>query len=690
MSLQISPSISITQPTYQLDAVGVPPHQQPVDIIVCVHNALADVQRCLDSIVQCTMPPYTLIIVDDGSQTDTCHYLRDYARTYSTVLLRNEKARGYTCAANQGLRAATGTHLILLNSDTIVTPHWLERMVACAESDSQIGMVGPLSNTASWQSIPEFEHQGDWASNPLPTDLSIAQMAARIAAHSVRLYPRLPFLNGFCLLIKRPLLEKIGFFDEVTFPQGYGEENDYCIRARQAGWELAVADDVYIYHAQSKSYSHERRKALADQAFAALVRQYGQATLDVGIDFCRQNRVLQGIRIRAKLIIERWNLITQAQYYWRGKRVVFILPVMEIGGGANVVIDEARAMRRMGVDVHILNFLHHKTGFEQCYPQLGVPVIYAAAYFDIPNLCRDFDAVIATANNSVEWIAPLAEQADAPIIAYYIQDFEPYFYVDKPAHYRSFWQSAWLRRRFASYYFRTEPGFRAAWISYLRIPNIVCFTKTHWNKTEVEKQIKLPCTVIGASCNVDIFMPRFQRTAQDKIWISAMIRPSSTRRAAKRTMQVLREIQHKFAAQVEIILFGAADDDPDFLALPRDFKYRNLGICIPTQIAVLFNQVDIFADFSNFQAMGLTAMEAMACGVAVIVPNTGGTDSFAIHQRNALVIDTISYKSCYTALTTLVNDDRLRKSLMIQAIKDIAHFYPERSAYRILDLLFGH
>ena len=121
------------------------------------------------------------------------------------------------------------------------------------------------------------------------------------------------------------------------------------------------------------------------------------------------------------MIIERWNLITQAEYYWRGKRVVFILPVMEIGGGANVVIDEARAMRRMGIDVHILNFLHHKTGFEQCYPQLEVPVIYAAAYFDIPNLCHDFDAVIATANNSVEWIAPLAEQPDAPIIAYYIQ-----------------------------------------------------------------------------------------------------------------------------------------------------------------------------------------------------------------------------------------------------------------------------
>jgi GT2 family glycosyltransferase len=685
MNLQIS----ITEPTYQLHAASVPPHQ-PVDIIVCVHNALADVQRCLDSIVQYSTPPYTLIIVDDGSQTETRDNLRDYARSHSTVLLRNEKARGYTCAANQGLRAAKSASVILLNSDTIVTPYWLDSMVACAESDPKIGLVGPLSNTASWQSIPEFESQGDWATNPLPTDLSVTEMAARIAAHSARLYPRLPFLNGFCLFIKRQLIENIGIFDEVLFPQGYGEENDYCIRARQAGWELAVADNVYIYHAQSKSYSHKRRKQLADHAFNVLVDKYGQTTLDAGIDFCKNSRVLQGIRIRAKLIIERWNFITQAQYYWRGKRVVFVLPVMEIGGGANVVIDEARAMLRMGIDVHILNFLHHKTGFEQCYPQLDVPVIYAAADFEIPNLCRDFDAVIATAYHSVEWIAALAEQENSPIIAYYIQDFEPYFYVNQPAHYRLFWQFAWLRRRFASYYFRRKPGFRNAWISYLRIPNIVCFTKTRWNKREVEKQIKLPCTVIGASCRLELFQPRLERTGQDKVRISAMIRPSSTRRGAKRTMQVLREIQQKFGDKVEIILFGVADDDPEFLALPRDFKYRNLEICLPKEIAILFNQIDIFVDFSNFQAMGLTAMEAMACGVAVIVPNIGGTDSFAIHQRNALVIDTISYQTCYTALTTLVNDDKLRMSLMTQAIKDIAHFYPEKSAYRILDLLFGH
>ncbi len=661
---------------------------QSVNIIICVHNALTDVKACLNSIGKYTTSAYKLILVDDGSNTETRDYLRDYANENFISLLRNETARGYTIAANQAMRAAKASYIILLNSDTIVTPNWLERLITCAESDTKIGIVGPLSNTASWQSIPKIEDKGDWATNPLPTDITVTQMATRITTFSARLYPRLAFLNGFCLLIKRQLIEDIGYFDEKHFGQGYGEENDYCIRARQANWELVVADDVYIYHAQSKSYSHERRKKLAEQAGIALANKHGQTLIDAGVKQCQQSILLKTIRNRAKHSIARWNLITEAQYNWRGKRVIFVLPIWLIGGGGNVIIDEARAMLRMGIDVCILNFLHHQVEFEKSYPQLDVPVKYVGAYFEIPDICKEYDAVIATANNSVEWIAPLAKQPNPPIIGYYIQDFEPYFYIDKATRYRLFWQHSWLRRRFASYYFRINAGFREAWISYLGIPNLILFTKTLWNKTEIETQIQKPCTVIGSSCNTDLFISRSERSNITTVQICAMIRPSSSRRGAERTMRVLSKLQHNYGDKVEIILFGAADDDPLFLALPRDFKYKNLGICLPKNLARLFNKADIFVDFSNFQAMGLTAMEAMACGVAVIVPKFGGTNSFAIDQKNCIVIDTTSDHSCYTALSSLVSNKKRRLSLMTQASQDMAAFYPEKPAYRILKRLF--
>ncbi|AUI69528.1 glycosyltransferase [Beggiatoa leptomitoformis] len=683
-------SLPIHFPSWQLNTLDIPPHTQTVDIIVCVHNALADVQRCLESIKTYSTAPYHLILVDDGSATETHDYLADYAKGEMATLLRNEQARGYTCAANQGLHASQNPYSLLLNSDTIVSAHWLERLVACANSAPEIGLVGPLSNTASWQSIPAIESKGDWAENPLPTDMSVPQFANRVAALSNRLYPRIPFLNGFCLLIKRAVITQIGYFDEARFGQGYGEENDYCIRARQAGWQLAIADDVYIYHAQSKSYSHERRKQLAERAGIALTEKHGQTTIDTGVTICRHDKVIEGIRTRAKYLLERWNIVAQGQYHWRGKRVIFMLPVLEAGGGSNVVISEVRAMRRMGVDAVILNFLHHKTTFEKSYPQLDIPVIYTPTDFDLPRYCEGYDAVIATANYSIQWIAPLATQPNPPIIGYYIQDFEPYFPIEKAIRYRWFWRSAWIRRRLASYYFRRNADFRLAWLSYLQIPNCKLFTKTHWNKKELHYQLGKESQLVGASYNADLFVPRLNRTEKtDRLRISAMIRPSSSRRGALRTMQILQRIYQEFTNQIEIILFGVAEDNPAFQALPRDFAYQNLGLQTPEQLAILLAQIDIFVDFSNFQAMGLTAMEAMASGAAVIVPTIGGSDSFAVHQKNALMIDTSKTTDCYAALKQLITDNTLRNTLMKQAPQDIAKFYPEKSAYRILKVLFG-
>ncbi len=147
----------------------VQPHQVSVDIIVCVHDALTDVQGCLEFIIRYTTPPYNLILVDDGSTQPTREYLDDFAFSQAALLLRNEQARGYTRAANQGLHASSANYVILLNSDTMVTPLWLDRLIACGELDPHIGLVGPLSNTASWQSIPEiYNAEGDWAENPLP------------------------------------------------------------------------------------------------------------------------------------------------------------------------------------------------------------------------------------------------------------------------------------------------------------------------------------------------------------------------------------------------------------------------------------------------------------------------------------------------------------------------------------------
>ncbi len=334
----------------------VGPHTAPVDIVVCVHNALEDVRRCLASVEQHTAPPYRLILVDDGSAPPTRDFLAEFARNRDHVLLlRHETPLGYTRAANQGLRHTEAAFVLLLNSDTVVTPGWLDRMVACAESHPRIGLVGPLSNTASWQSVPRVSLGDDWADNPLPDDLDLEAWAQAIGAQAPRLYPHMPFLNGFCLLIRREVLDQVGLFDETHFPQGYGEENDYALRARAAGWRLALADDAFVYHAQSRSYDHRRRRELSAHADRMLRQLHPPEAIDRGVAYCREGLVLEGIRARVAALPSRLERLHQGRQRFAGRRVLFLLPADAPGGGANVVITEARAMASMGVEVAIFN-----------------------------------------------------------------------------------------------------------------------------------------------------------------------------------------------------------------------------------------------------------------------------------------------------------------------------------------------
>ncbi|BAY62450.1 type 11 methyltransferase [Calothrix brevissima NIES-22] len=642
-------------------------HSLTVDVIVCVHNALDDVKNCLQSVVRYSSMPYSIIIVDDGSNAETCQYLAEFAITQGATLIRNEVAKGYTFAANQGLKKSKADYVILLNSDTIVTPKWLDRIVACGESDPKIGLIGPLSNTASWQSIPEISENGDWAENKLPLGMTVSYMGKLVADYSRRLYPRIPFLNGFCLAIKRRAIASLGYFDEQTFGAGYGEENDYCLRAKKAGWELAIADDTYIYHSQSRSYSHERRKLLCDRADQALIAKHGQQIISEGVTVCRFDRVIAGIRSRSRVMLSRQKFIEEGKSRWEGKRVLIILPILHPGGGGNVVFQEAAAMQKMGVDVRIVNFNRHRPIFEQGYPDNNIPIIYVENEDEIPHLLSKYDAVIATLYKSVYWLKILNQDEKFPVRGYYIQDFEPYFFPE------------------------ASPEYQIALQSYNQYADLVKFTKTEWNRDLVNKQTQTDCVIIGPSVNIDLYRPSNRRDPnwpQRPLRIAAMIRPDTPRRAAGLTMKVLQKIYQIHGNNIQIVIFGCESNDPQFTTLTRDFSFDNAGILTRSQLASLLNEIDIFVDFSSFQAMGLTAMEAMACGAAVIVPKAGGASSFAIHEKNSLIVDTSSDENCFQELNRLISDQELRQKLQQTAINDICQYFPEKAAYKILDALF--
>lgn len=231
-----------------------------VDIIIPVYNALNDLKICLESIKRHTdLTLDRVIMIDDRSPDGEVYPYMQSMAGEGIVVLQNETNQGFSGTINRGL-IYSDRDVILLNSDTVVTANWVDKIVACAYSDASIGTVTPFSNNATLCSIPDFCQE-----NVVPQGLSVDEYATVIERCSLRKYPRITVAVGFCMFIKREAVDAVGLFDKETFQRGYGEENDYCWRMEQLGYYHVLCDDTYIYHSGSASFvSEEKRKLMED------------------------------------------------------------------------------------------------------------------------------------------------------------------------------------------------------------------------------------------------------------------------------------------------------------------------------------------------------------------------------------------------------------------------------------------
>ena len=652
-----------------LDGIALPAYveETDIDIVICIHNAINDVKTCLSSIIANTLPPYRLTLVDDGSRDDTKLYLEAFAAAQGAVLLRSDTAGGYTRAANRGLRFSKASWTVLLNSDTIVPFGWIGEMLKVGQSDPAIGIVGPASNTASWQSTPGlFNENGDWADNPLLEGLSIQDMQTVASSVAPPQGIELPFLNGFAFMIRRKLMDDIGIFDEDTFGAGYGEENDYCIRARKAGWKLVFAPNAYIYHAQSKSYSSEKRLKLAADADKKLNAKHdsGRDILPQ-VNYCKNSLATLSFRARFASVLED---ISVSEHPHVGRRIALLCPIGRAGGGGNVLVQEAAILSKLGAQVWLINLSSNQVAFEETY-NIGMESLYFKGRKEIRSFLQknemQFDAIVASAYFTTQWV-PDHFDSKVPRLGYYIQDDEPAFFgVTAPEH-------------------------QEALRSYELLQRGVGFTKTNWNADAIERRGFPRPAVVGASVDLSRFRPKGRnRSETGRVRIAAMLRFESgiDRRAPDRTMRVINRLSEAYGKSVELVVFGSDASDEKKSMLAPDVT--DLGRLRPDQVAIVMRNIDIFLDFSIWQAMGLSAMEAMASGCAVVVPSNGGTGDFCVDQHNALIVDTRDDDACFAAASRLVDDDALLERLRQTATWEICAYSHQRSALSILDVLFG-
>lgn len=258
-------------------------------VIIPVFNALEYVKQCLISLEVSTPNVDKIIIADDGSEQETADWLRGFAEGKSHVLyIRHDKNVGYTANVNSGVNAFPSDFTVVLNSDTIVSENWLEKLLDCAYSDDAIGIVGPLSNAASWQTVPN-----ERKINALPPGFTISDVNTYIEKQSPEIFPKAGIVNGFCFGVKQEVFDTIGSFDAKTYPRGYGEEDDFCLRAAKAGIQCAIAVNTYVFHAKSKSFGHEQRIKLATASRQILDTKYGKENLFNITESLRDNPILR-------------------------------------------------------------------------------------------------------------------------------------------------------------------------------------------------------------------------------------------------------------------------------------------------------------------------------------------------------------------------------------------------------------
>src|SRR4029453_11180496 len=249
-----------------------------IDVIIPVYKGVRETRRCIDSVLGSAQhEPLELVVVDDASpDAEIVAYVNELAAAKRITLVRNETNAGFVRSVNRGMSTHLDRDVVLLNSDTEVANDWLDRLRKSVENGSDIGTATPFSNNAT---ICTYPFPG-WTGG-MPGHLELPALDRLFATANAGRTVELPTAVGSCMYIRRTCLQDVGLFDAERFGRGYGEENDFCLRAANAGWRHVLAGDVFIFHEGAVSFSDER----STRANAA-----EEALLEVHPDYLRRVR----------------------------------------------------------------------------------------------------------------------------------------------------------------------------------------------------------------------------------------------------------------------------------------------------------------------------------------------------------------------------------------------------------------
>ena len=243
-----------------------------LSVIIPVYNGLTDVQRCLNSLVtQESSIPYEIICINDCSpDAKVIKYLKRVEQENENLfILNSEVNRGFVKTVNKGLEARRYKDVVILNSDTVLPPGFVERIRAAHAIDERFGVIVPLSNNATIFSFPLTLEE-----NRLESYDELLRIDSLLRENTSDELYEMPTGHGYCMFVAGDVLDAVGQLNDEEWGLGYGEENDYCQRVKMHGWKIGAYYGMYVGHVGSVSFGTELRDGQTKKNLQRLCQIY--------------------------------------------------------------------------------------------------------------------------------------------------------------------------------------------------------------------------------------------------------------------------------------------------------------------------------------------------------------------------------------------------------------------------------
>lgn len=648
-----------------------------VDIIIPVYNNLSLVKDCLSEVIKCTNESVNMFIIDDHSDSITNNYLKRVSEKHHNVFYhKNTNNMGFVKTCNKGFSLGKSPFVVFLNSDVIVTPHWLERMIACMESDPKIALVNPFTNYAANINIP------------IAPGANVYSMDEVLRKQNYSYLPDIVTGVGFCMLLRRSIIEKVGLFDEI-YGKGYCEESDLCMRLTTQGYRTVVADNVYVYHKGRSSFSDrderyftnrkifdKRWKKEYDRQYRVFMKNnplkpmrdiFALPTEWDPIPAMRQTYrlmrnsfrkkeyksvVKEGLRGLKRTIKNRRPLINDqyVQMITRPNRltVTYLLPHLVVAGGVLSVIQLVNELILLGVEARIVALKEYPEVYDWKF--YTKPIIFKSEKELLDHFPKS-DIVVATHWTTARLVHELERLGRAKTTAYFLQDYESWFYEEND-----------IRRQ-------------AVKETYKLIENKI--VKSTWLK-ELLLNDGYKTTQIRLGMDLGIFYPR--DVSKQSSTIMAMARPRTPYRGYKHVIEALKLVKEKLP-ESKIILFGS-----DLSKENIPFEYESMGVVTnQNMLAELYSSADVYLDGSDFQGFGRPALEAMACACPTVLTDVGGVNEYAIQEQNCILVPPRNPERFAEAILKVLEDKKLKDKLISNGLETVKQYCHKREAKETLE-----